>query len=96
MNATYCAGRNARIADKGYDSNPHSRKAPAFYQWCAGWNDEDIRVKGQRYFVNDVTRLVRTDDTGKYKPTGDWREVTLVEWDDFRLETKKVKRKCRS
>lgn len=46
-----------------------------------------------RYFVNDVNRLVRTDDTGTYNPTGDWREVTLTEWDDFRHETKTLKRK---
>jgi hypothetical protein len=95
MNASYCAGRETRKADKPYESNPYSRKSPAFYQWCAGWNDEDMRIRGMRYFVNDVTRLVRTDDTGKYKPTGDWREVTLAAWDAFRTETKakKVKRK---
>lgn len=92
MNTSYCAGRSARGGCKAYDSNSHSRKSPAFYQWCAGWNDEDIRIKNMRYFVNDVTRLVRTDDTGTYKPTENWREVTLVEWDDFRATTKTLKK----
>lgn len=95
MNPTYRAGSEARKADRDYCCNPHSRKVPAFYQWCAGWNDEDMRVNAMRYFVNDVTRLVRTDDTGKYEPTGDWREVTSVEWDAFRVETFNIKRSKR-
>lgn len=88
MNTFYCAGRKARIVEKGYDSNPHSRKTQAFHWWCAGWNDEDMRVDNMRYFVNDSNRLVRTDDTGTYKPTEHWREVSLTEWEEFRKQTK--------
>lgn len=93
MNQFYCAGRLAREQCKHYANNPHGRRTQSFYQWCAGWNDEDIRLANMRYFVNDTSRMVRTDDTGTYSPAGDWREVALAEWDEFRAATKKVKRK---
>lgn len=94
MNQFYCLGRRAREQGAHYSTNPFSRKTPrTFYQWAAGWNDEDIRLANMRYFVNDTTRMVRTDDTGDYSPAGDWREVKLAEWDEFRAATKKVKRK---
>lgn len=93
MNTHYCAGRSARSAGRQYDCNPYSRKVlNAYYLWCAGWNDEDIRLNNMRYFVNDLMKLVRTDDTGKYEPTGAWREVTSNEWDEFRKQNK-AKRK---
>ena len=93
MNAFYCAGRKARQQCKHYTNNPHARRTQSFHQWCAGWNDEDIRLANMRYFVNDTNRMVRTCDTGTYQPAGDWRQVTLAEWDTFRAATKKVKRK---
>lgn len=93
MSRPYTQGIEARVIEKAYGDNPFSRKTRQFYLWCAGWNDEDMRLKNMRYFVNDATRLVRTDDTGHYEPTGDWREVTLAEWNTFRLETKAQKGK---
>lgn len=94
MNQFYCLGRRAREQGAHYSTNPFSRKTPrTFYQWAAGWNDEDIRLANMRYFVNDTNRMVRTCDTGTYQPAGDWRQVTLAEWDTFRAATKKVKRK---
>lgn len=94
MNAYYRAGIKARQRGEHYTVNPFSRKSPrTFYQWAAGWNDEDIRLANMRYFVNDTNRMVRTCDTGVYQPAGDWRQVTLAEWDEFRAATKKVKRK---
>lgn len=93
MTAAYSEGVRACALQRLYADNPYGRKSRAFYEWCAGWNDEDIRISHMRYFVNDTNRMVRTDDTGQYTPKGDWREVTLVEWDDFRNETKTLKRK---
>lgn len=93
MTTPYTQGARARELEQPYAANPFSRKTRQFYLWCAGWNDEDMRLENMRYFVNDATRLVRTDDTGTYEPSGDWREVTLAEWNTFRLETKGMKRK---
>lgn len=93
MSQPYTQGVEARVLEQAYSANPFSRKTRQFYLWCAGWNDEDMRLINMRYFVNDATRMVRTDDTGNYTPSGDWREVTLADWDEFRAETKRMKRK---
>lgn len=84
MNNQYDEGCSARRHGRPYAS-PYSRTTKAHINWCAGWNDTDM----MRYFVNDKTRMVRTDDTGKYEPTGDWRQVTLEEWTAFRKASKK-------
>lgn len=43
------------------------------------------------YYVNDTNRLVRTSDAPITIPG--WRLVTLEDWNAFRLETKRMKRK---
>lgn len=46
------------------------------------------------YYVNDATRLVRTADTPlDLSIFTAWRMVDLADWNAFRLETKRMKRK---